>query len=91
MAGILTTNGEIILAVRAHHNQEGGNSNLPSYNERRGQTIICIESARLWAGGNVDVALDMRDQLEGMTDAQFWQHQFILHPTQMQFVHHALV
>ena len=91
MAGIQTTNGAVILAVRAHHNQEGGNPNLPSENERKVQTVICMESARLWAGGGADAALDVRDQLEDMTDAQFWQHQFVLHPTSMQFVHHRLV
>ena len=92
MAGIMTTNGAIIMAVRAHHHMhmQAGNQDLPTQNERAGQTIICIESARLFAGGCLLTARDVRDQLESMTDAQFWAHGFNLHPTLMQFVHHRL-
>ena len=94
MAGIMTTNGAIILAVRAHHHMlqmPAGNLNLPTQNERAGQNIICIESARLFAGGCMETARNVRDQLEAMTDEQFWAHEFNLHPTLMQFVHHQLV
>ena len=87
--GINTTLGNIVLAARMHHNNTDG-TEQPSTNERFGTTIHAMESARLFAGGNVNAALDRRDYLNTLTDNQWWAYAFVLHPSQLQFLHHRL-
>ena len=91
MAGIQTTNGAIILAVRAHHNEQGGNPNEATEEERRAQNVMVMESARLYGGGCMSIAAKVYDELQSLTNAQFWAYRFMLHPTLMQFVHHRLM
>ena len=88
--GINTTLGSVVLAMRAHHNNTDA-TEQPSGNERFVTQIYAMESARLFAGGNGDVALDRCDHLDALSDDLWWAYQFVLHPSQLLFLHHRLV
>ena len=84
---IVTTLGQVAMALRAHH-QDPNTEEKPTANERPMVGISAIESARLWLG--VDVALRVRETLDGKSDEEWWQHKFLLHPNVLQFLHHRL-
>ena len=89
MAGIPTSCRAVVLALRAHHNKEGDVPELASASERAGVSISVTESTRLF--DNVLVAYHRKAQLDALTDEQWWAHEFVLHPSQLRFLHHRLV
>ena len=89
MAGIPTTAAAVVLAVRTHTNADGP-PNMATANERLIISAAVIESARLFAGGSLEAARGVHDQLAALSDEQWWAHAFVLHPNCQKFVHHLL-
>ena len=88
MPGITTTLGALVHAYRQHRNEDHEGGATPA--ERAGFTIAAVESERLFTGGSVHAALAMRDHLNSLTDAEWWAHEFLLHPNVWAPVHHLL-
>lgn len=98
MTGIATTTGKLTLAIRAKFASEGNDTpeGLATENERRGVTNTATESARLFAGGDAaypeshDVARFLMYELNAMPLEEWWDYEFILHPTCWVSVHDRL-
>ena len=96
---INTTVAAVVLAMRDHNEVPGvvgGGINELTPGERMVVSIFVMESARRFAGGGEDDSLfrevgrAVRDQLEEMSDEDWWALTFALHPTIIPFVHHRL-
>ena len=76
------------MAFRAHHNDPKTEEEVTD-DERISVTITAVESARLNTG-STDVAIRVRDKINALSDQDWWDYEFKLHPSLIQFLHHRL-
>ena len=83
-----TSLGAVTLAFRAHHH-DPKTEECATDAERGSVTISAVESARRFTG-STDVAIRVRDKINALTDKEWWDYEFRLHPSLIQFVQHRL-
>ena len=76
------------MAFRAHHNDPKTEEEVTDA-ERGSVTIAAVESARRFTG-STDVAIAVRDKINALSDKEWWDYEFMLHPSLIQFVQHRL-
>jgi hypothetical protein len=86
--GIVTSLGAVTLALRAHHNDPNTEEEATD-DERMSLTITAVESARRYTG-STDVAIRVRDKINRLSSKEWWDYQFLMHPSVQQFLHHRL-
>ena len=82
-----TSLGAVTLAFRAHHH-DPKTEECATDAERFSVTMAVVESARLFTGSTV--AIRVRDKINALSANEWWDYEFRLHPTLLQFLHHHL-
>ena len=73
------------MAYRAHH-KDPNKEEKATEAERLSYSIVAVESARLLTG-STDVAVRVRDKINALSDKEWWDYEFLLHPSLIQFLH----
>lgn len=93
--GMFITIGQLVIAMREHTVENGGqlevgmNQASPTQNERLALTVPVIESGRRYTD-SMAYAIQVRDHLFGLSDADWWAYRFAIHPNVFAFLHHRL-